>query len=71
MLQVLADGTIRQCGCRIDTKVAHDEMELGHISRMTLQEAYRSRRAKQNVWSFVSGNYLDLCKKCTWYDAVG
>jgi Radical SAM superfamily/Iron-sulfur cluster-binding domain len=70
MLQVLADGTIRQCGCRIDPKAKRDEMELGHISHMTLQEAYRSPRARKNIWSFVSGNYLELCKHCTMYDIV-
>jgi hypothetical protein len=68
MLQVLADGTIRQCGCRIDPKAKSDEMELGHISQMTLREAYRSRRARKNVLSFITGKHLELCKHCTMYD---
>ena len=43
-LQVLSDGTIRQCGCRVDTQAARDELVIGHIADMTLAEAFHSDR---------------------------
>jgi sulfatase maturation enzyme AslB (radical SAM superfamily) len=66
-LQVLSDGTIRQCGCRVDTSVEKDELVLGHIDEMTLQEAFHSPKARRNVASFVKGNPIEVCRKCSWY----
>lgn len=66
-LQVLSDGTIRQCGCRVDTKAARDELVIGHIDDMTLAEAFQSGQARANVASFIKGKPLDVCRKCSWY----
>jgi len=66
-LQVLSDGHIRQCGCRVDTTAEKDELTIGHIDEMSLEEAFRSKRARANVASFVAGKPLDVCKKCAWY----
>jgi hypothetical protein len=45
-------------------------MELGHLSPMTLQEAWQSRKAKDNVRGFITGKHLDLCRNCSWYAPV-
>jgi radical SAM protein with 4Fe4S-binding SPASM domain len=68
-LQVLSDGTIRQCGCRVDNFADHDELVIGHMDNMTLAEAFHSPRAKKNIASFIKGEQLDVCRKCSWYVA--
>ena len=67
-VQVLDDGTIRQCGCRVDTFAKTDELVIGHLSQTTIAKAFNSRRAKANVMSFINGRLLDVCHKCAWYD---
>ena len=64
-VQVLSDGSIRQCGCRVDTKAAKDELVIGHIGDMTLAEAFRSGQARANIASFIKGKPLDVCRKCS------
>jgi hypothetical protein len=66
-LQLLVDGTIRQCGCRVDNFAEKDELVIGHIDDMTLAEAMNSKAARNNIASFISGNHLDVCRKCSWY----
>jgi hypothetical protein len=67
MLQILTDGRIRQCGCRVDNFAKEDELVVGHIDNMTLAEAFHSTKAKKNVASFLTGKHLDVCRKCSWY----
>jgi hypothetical protein len=69
-LQVLSDGSIRQCGCRVDTQAAKDGLVIGHIDDMTLAEAFQSDQARENIASFIKGKPLDVCRKCSWYHPV-
>lgn len=66
-LQLLTDGHIRQCGCRVDNFAEQDELVIGHIDQMTLVEAFNSRQARANVTSFVKGKHLEVCRTCAWY----
>jgi hypothetical protein len=66
-LQLLSDGTIRQCGCRVDNFAEKDELIIGHIDDMTLSEAFNSKTARKNIASFISGNHLNVCRQCSWY----
>jgi hypothetical protein len=66
-LQVLSDGTIRQCGCRVDKFAEKDELVIGHIDDMSLEQAFHSPQARKNIASFVKGELLDVCRKCSWY----
>jgi hypothetical protein len=66
-LQLLSDGQIRQCGCRVDNSAEKDELIIGHIDDMTLAEAMSSRAARKNIASFVTGNHLNVCRMCSWY----
>jgi radical SAM family protein/iron-sulfur cluster protein len=67
ILQVRSDGTIRQCGCRVDTAAPKDELTIGHMDDMTLEQAFHSPKARDNVASFVRGKHLQICHNCSWY----
>jgi hypothetical protein len=67
ILQVLSDGAIRQCGCRVDSFAAKDELVIGHVDDMTLEQAFNSKAARNNIASFVKGDLLDVCRVCSWY----
>jgi hypothetical protein len=66
-LQLLSDGQIRQCGCRVDNFAEKDELIIGHIDDMTLAEAFNSKAARNNITSFISGKHLNVCRLCAWY----
>jgi alpha-tubulin suppressor-like RCC1 family protein len=66
-LQLLSDGQIRQCGCRVDNFAEKDELIIGHIDNMTLAEAFNSKAARNSIASFISGKHLNVCRTCTWY----
>lgn len=67
-VQVTANNAIRLCGCRYDNNADHDELEIGNIQKMTIEEAYNSPEAKEKIKSFGRGEMLEVCKKCSWYD---
>jgi MoaA/NifB/PqqE/SkfB family radical SAM enzyme len=67
-VQVTANNAIRLCGCRYDNNADYDELEIGNIQEMTVEEAYNSPEAKQKIKSFSRGEMLEVCKKCSWYD---
>lgn len=69
-LQVLSDGKIRQCGCRVDSFSEQDELIIGDISKISLEDAYTSTKAKSNIASFITGRHLDVCKSCSWYEPI-
>ena len=66
-LQLLSDGQIRQCGCRVDNFAEKDELVIGHIDDMTLTDAFNSKAARKNIASFLTGNHLNVCRMCAWY----
>ncbi|MBO1066295.1 MULTISPECIES: radical SAM protein [Nostocales] len=66
--QIVVDGSIRLCGARIDNGNNEDELKIGHISELSLTAAYNSPKAKKIRDSFRSGNLLNICQKCSWYE---
>jgi hypothetical protein len=67
-LQILSDGAIRQCGCRVDNFAEKDELVIGHVDNMTLKQAFNSKAARDNIASFITGNLLGVCRTCSWYN---
>lgn len=68
MLKINSDGSYRACGCRYDYSVVEDEFLIGHISEMSISEAYNSDMLQEMKKSFPRGCPPDACKKCSWYE---
>ncbi|MFT6991678.1 MAG: MoaA/NifB/PqqE/SkfB family radical SAM enzyme [Paraglaciecola sp.] len=69
MLKINSDGSYRACGCRYDYSVVTDEFLIGHISDMSILEAYNSEILESMKNSFPNGCPPDACKKCSWYES--
>jgi hypothetical protein len=67
ILQVRSDGVIRQCGCRVDTAAEEDELVIGDIGQMSLEDAFHAPKARANIASFIQGRHLQICRNCSWY----
>ena len=66
-VHVRANGDIRLCGCRIDYRKEKDAFKVGHIEQDTIVETFNSKKAKNLVNTFRTGNLLEECKDCAWY----
>lgn len=63
-VQVIQNGNVRLCGCRIKTDGTKDEMYLGNISKHSLIELYNSDKAQSIKQDFKRQNLPSLCIGC-------
>lgn len=66
-VQILSNGDIRLCGCRINYKSDTDVFKVGNINNISLIDAYNSDTAKKLKLSFLHGG-PEECRKCSWYE---
>jgi hypothetical protein len=66
-LQCTPHGDLRLCGCRYDPNAKEDELLVGSLRTGTIAQAYRSRKARKIINSFLCGRLPAVCQKCSWY----
>jgi radical SAM protein with 4Fe4S-binding SPASM domain len=66
-IQVLANGDIRACGCRVNTNTNEDIFLIGNIDNISISDAYNSQKVIGIKKSFLRNNPPEECQKCSWY----
>ena len=62
-MQVMIDGTIQGCSCRVEPNLWSDNI----LNHETLESAWRNKKFDKLRSDWFEGNVPDCCKKCTHY----
>ena len=68
-VQILANGDVRLCGCRMGTS-SNDDLVVGNILQTPLREIWYSGKVGQIWENFLYQKYPKSCLNCSYYDAI-